>query len=75
MQTGLNTLAPGMEAVITQMHLEKAIQQRLQDFGLVPGTKVYCCYRSPGGRVTALEFRGVVLALRTRDLEKIRVRR
>lgn len=74
MQTGLNTIAPGMEAVVTQMHLEAAVQQRLLDFGLIPGTKVYCCYRSPGGHVTALEFRGIVLALRTRDLEKIQVR-
>lgn len=49
------------------------LQKRLRDFGLVPGTKVVCRYRSPGGFVTALEFRDTVIALRRCDLKKIQV--
>lgn len=49
------------------------LRARLRDFGLVPGTKVRRRYCSPGGDVTAIELRGSVLALRSRDLHGIRV--
>ncbi|MBO5954190.1 MAG: ferrous iron transport protein A [Oscillospiraceae bacterium] len=74
METGLDHLRPGKRAVITQVNTDAALKRRLKDFGLVPGTTVYCRYRCPWGHVTALELRGSVLALRTRDLGKIRVR-
>lgn len=74
METTLDQVQPGKQAVIIQMDLEPALKCRLRNFGLVPGTAVCCRYRSPGGQVTALAFRGTVVALRTRDLKKIRVR-
>lgn len=74
MQTNLNFLRLGRHAVVEMVDTEPALRQRLRDFGLVPGTHVCCRYRTPGGSVTAVEFRGCVVALRTRDLEKIRVR-
>lgn len=74
MQTNLNFLRQGKLAVVENVDTEPALRQRLRDFGLVPGTLVCCRYRTPGGSVTAVEFRGSVVALRTRDLEKIRVR-
>lgn len=74
MESGLHCVSPGECAVVTEIAVGKALTARLRDFGLVPGTAVRCCYRSPGGQVTALALRGSVLALRTRDLEKIRVR-
>ena len=49
------------------------MKNRLRAFGMVPGTQVRCRYRRPGGSVTALEFRGAVVALRTRDMARIRV--
>lgn len=49
------------------------LQQRLRDFGLVPGTKVRCRYASPAGDVLAVELRGSVVALRRRDAQRIRV--
>ena len=70
----LDMLRPGTEAVGTKMDVEKALSARLRDFGFVPGTQVRCCYRSPGGQVTAVGCRGSVIALRTRDLKGIRVR-
>lgn len=53
--------------------MDESVKNRLRDFGLVPGTEVICRYRSPGGQVTALSFRSAVIAMRTRDLNKIRV--
>ena len=74
METGLHCIPPGKVAVVTQIHTDPVLQRRLKAFGLVPGTRVRCCYRCPWGDVTALELRGSVLALRTKDLQKIRVR-
>ena len=74
MQRGLDQVRLGIRAVVTKIEAEPLLRQRLQDFGCVPGTAVCCRYRSPGGFVTAVEVRGTVLALRTRDLGKIRVR-
>ena len=73
METSLDRLRPGCRAVVTQINTDAALCKRLRDFGLVPGTKVTCRYRSPWGDVTALELRGSTLALRTADLRKIRV--
>ena len=75
METNLCCIRPGMEAVVVEISADQALERRLRDFGFVPGTVVRCRYRAPGGGVTALEFRGTVVALRTRDLRKIRVRR
>lgn len=74
METGLDRIRPGVVAVVTQIDTPPALTRRLKAFGLVPGTTVCCRYRCPWGDVTALELRGSVLALRTRDLRKIRVR-
>lgn len=74
METSLDCIRPGIRAVVTQILVEPVLRQRLQDFGMIPGTVVCCRYRSPWGDVTALSLRGAVLALRTRDLRKIRVR-
>lgn len=49
------------------------LQQRLRDFGLIPGTRVRRRYASPAGDVVAIELRGSVIALRKRDLHRIRV--
>ncbi len=75
MEMDLSKLAPGESAVVTQIHTEDYLRARLYAFGFIPGTRVSCCYRSPEKKVTALSFRGTVVALRTRDLGKIRVRR
>ncbi|MBQ6851921.1 MAG: FeoA domain-containing protein [Oscillospiraceae bacterium] len=74
METSLDQLRTDVQAVVTKIAVHEALEQRLRDFGLVPGTVVCCRYRSPGGQVTALELRGTVVALRTRDLKRIGVR-
>lgn len=74
METGLDCLRPNGEAVVLEVNTDGALRRRLRAFGLVPGTKVRCRYRCPWGTVTAIALRGSVVALRTEDLRKIRVR-
>ena len=73
MESRLDCLCPGMEGVVRDINTEDALRRRLAEFGLVPGTKVRCRYRSPDGGVTAIGLRGAVLALRTGDLRRITV--
>ena len=74
MEISLNRLPPGARGVVIHMNTDRALTKKLKDFGLVPGTAIRCTYRCPWGDVTALEFRGSVLALRSDDLKKIIVR-
>lgn len=74
MELPLDRLKPGQRAVVIHIGTEERLRHRLRQFGLVPGTRLTCRYRNPWGDVTALELRGTVLALRTRDLADIRVR-
>lgn len=72
MDMTLDRLRPGERAVVTDM--ECRLADRLRQFGLVPGTEVSCRCKSPHGDVSAIEFRGSVVAMRDRDLRGIRVR-
>ena len=73
MQVSLDRLPQGIPAVVIRIGCKPELRSRLRDFGLVPGTQVITRYRSPDRGVTALEFRGTVIALRTRDLKEVRV--
>lgn len=73
MEISLDKLGLGRLGVVTHIDTDAYMKNRLRAFGMVPGTRVRCRYRSPGGSVTALELRGSVVALRTRDLQRIRV--
>lgn len=74
MEKSLDQVKLGQQAVVLQIDTAQALKNRLKDFGFVCGTKVMCSYRSPGGKVTALSFRGIVVAVRTRELKNIYVR-
>ena len=74
MLESLDRLPVGVPAVVVRIGCPRELTRRLEDFGLVQGTQVVARYRSPDKGVTALEFRGTVLALRTRDLKGVRVR-
>jgi ferrous iron transport protein A len=74
MQVGLDKLPTGIPATVVQIGCQEALRRRMGDFGLVPGTQVVARFRSPGGGVMALECRGTVLAMRTRDLKGVRVK-
>lgn len=71
MEITLDHLRPGMGAAVVRIDTKASLRCRLKDFGFVPGTQVYCCYRSPHADVSAIGFRGSVLALRSCDLALI----
>lgn len=73
MEIGLNDLQLGRSACVIHI-TDNPLTQMLKNFGLVLGTKICCRYRTPGGSVTAVRFRGTTVALRTRDMAAIRVR-
>ncbi len=73
MEMGLDRLKVGQQATVQRIETDPLLMQRLRLFGLVPGIPVRCRYRTPGGSVTALEFCGTVVALRSRDIRNIRV--
>jgi len=57
----------------TEKMQDAAIEQRLTDLGIVPGTRIRCLYRSPLQDPTAYEIRGAVIALRKEDSAEILV--
>lgn len=71
MEITLDGLCVGEQATVTRIEVAPILRSKLRSFGFVSGTKVSCRYRSPGGKVTALEFRGTVVAVRTRNLKDI----
>ena len=73
METQLAQVKLNVPTQVLHIQEDGDLRKRLRDFGLVPGTQVICRYRSPGGFVTALEFRDTVIALRKNDLKKIQV--
>ena len=74
MEITLDRLEPDIFCTVLEVRSPEPLRSRLRQFGLVAGTVVSVRYRSPDGGVTALELRGTVVALRTRELKKIRVR-
>ena len=74
MEIGLDRLPLGKQGTVTGIDTDMDLKKGLHDFGFVPGTRVSGRYRTPDKSVTALEFRGTVVALRTRDMRSIRVK-
>ncbi len=69
----LNQVCTGVWSRVAVLNTKQELTRRLEDFGLVPGTKICRRYSSPAGDVTALELRGSVLAMRTTDVRGIKV--
>jgi len=65
----LNKLKDGECGIVTDpaKSAVPAVQQRLEDLGIIPGTRIRCLYRSPLRDPAAYEIRGAVIALRQED--------
>lgn len=61
----LDKLDEGASARVCALHSIGAIRSRLQDIGLIPGTKVTCVQTGAG--LAAYRIRGAVIALRDQD--------
>jgi len=71
--TTLNNLHEGQWANVIALQMDGDMRRRLQDLGLIEGTKVLCVQKSPAGDPIAYLIRGAVIALRVEDSENILV--
>ena len=63
----LNELKVGQRGTVSQLLSDR----RLQDIGLIEGTKVECIQKSPSGDPIAFLIRGAVIALRREDSSSV----
>ncbi len=70
----LNTLREGQSGCVTDIRSVGTMRRRLQDIGLIEGTRVECLQRSPCGDPIAFWIRGAAIALRNEDSGDILVR-
>lgn len=67
----LNELGLGECMHVKSITEKLAIQRRLLDIGMIPGTKVECVLISPSSNPKAYMIRGAVIAIRNEDAECI----
>lgn len=67
----LNELKVGQRRTVSQLLSDTSMRRRLQDIGLIEGTKVECIQKSPSGDPIAFLIRGAVIALRTEDSSSV----
>ncbi|MDD4798610.1 MAG: FeoA family protein [Clostridia bacterium] len=69
----LNKLPQGKCACVKTLFADEEVKRRLEDLGLVTGTKVEAVQKSRSGDPTAYYFRGTVIALRSEQARQILV--
>ena len=70
-QWNLAALAEGGSGYVQSVSTHLALKHRLEDLGLIPGTRVTCMARSPAGDPCAYLIRGALIALRQADARQI----
>ena len=71
MLTKLSELKINEVGCVSYLENKGAIRRRLQDIGLISGTRVKCVLISPFGNTKAYEIRGAVIAIRDDDANEI----
>ena len=66
-ERNLTDLLVGERAQVVSLLNDSAIKRRLQDLGLVEGTRVSCVQKCPHGDMVAYGIRGAIIALREED--------
>lgn len=69
----LSTLKEGQCAMVQSNLAQGAMRRRLQDIGLVQGTRVECLQKNFTGDLAAYLIRGAAIALRAEDSQNILV--
>ena len=72
-QLTMDRLPEGSAAMVTELLTTGSMRRRLQDIGLIEGTRIECLIRSPAGDPAAYLIRGAVIALRAEDSSRVRV--
>lgn len=58
-------------ARVAALKTKGTMRRRLQDMGLVEGTRIRCVLKGPGGDPIAYQIRGAVIALRAEDANTV----
>jgi len=74
-ETTLDQVPLGESAAVTAVRASPEMEQRLEDLGLVPGTRVTVRRRAPLGDPRVYELRGSQLCLRDSEARAVRVSR
>ena len=69
----MDRLPEGSAAMVMELLTTGSMRRRLQDIGLIEGTRIECLLRSPAGDPAAYLIRGAVIALRAEDSSRVRV--
>ncbi len=69
----LTDLKTNHSATVHSLLLGGSMRRRLQDIGIIEGTRVECLQESPCGDMAAYLIRGAVIALRSEDSSNILV--
>ncbi len=69
----MNELDIGQFGYVKSMRTNGSIRRRLQDIGLIEGTKIQCVLKSPALDPNAYLIRGAVIALRKEDVFDIEI--
>ena len=72
-EKNLTDLREGERAQVVSLLNASNIKRRLQDLGLVEGTRVNCIQKSPHGDMAAYGIRGAIIALRAEDAVSVLV--
>lgn len=67
----LNDLEPGQTARVKALMITGSMRRRLQDIGLIEGTRVECLRKSPAGDPKAFLIRGALIALRSEQSSSV----
>ena len=68
----LDCLCPGSSIRVLEVSGRDDMRRRLEDLGVVAGTRIACLMRSPLGDPCAYLIRGAVIAIRREDAHHIR---
>ncbi len=69
--TTLENLQVGQTCHVQSIELEGTMRRRLQDLGMIDGTRIQCRQKSPGKGPIAYLVRSTVYALRREDARRI----
>ena len=70
----MSELEPGMSGEVASLSNSGSMRQRLQDLGLIEGSRVTCLGKSLWGDPAAYRICGAVIALRRADCAQILLR-
>ncbi len=71
----LDNLMIGDKAEVKKIKTDNSICRRFLDMGIVPGSKIECIMKSPGGDPVAYLIKGALIAIRNDDAKNILINR